>query len=106
MINTYSKAYTEVFEIIKYLPKEEYNKIPKDKIEFYKENMDINYKFHINPSIDLEKQNISKEANAILGKYAIKFAKFSEDSDKSCKKLTRFGNPSKPKRKRYGTLFD
>ena len=28
--------------------------------------MDINYKFHINPSIDLEKQNISKEANAIL----------------------------------------
>mgnify|MGYP007072994665 FL=1 len=36
MINTYSKAYTEVFEIIKYLPKEEYNKIPKDKIEFYK----------------------------------------------------------------------
>ncbi len=66
MINTYSKAYTEVFEIIKYLPKEEYNKIPKDKIEFYKENMDINYKFHINPSIDLEKQNISKEANAIL----------------------------------------
>ncbi len=66
MINTYSKAYTEVLEIIKYFPKEEYNKIPKDKIEFYKENMDINYKFHINPSIDLEKQNISKEANAIL----------------------------------------
>lgn len=66
MINTYSKAYTEVLEIIKYFPKEEYIKIPKDKIEFYKENMDINYKFHINPSIDLGKQNISKEANAIL----------------------------------------
>ena len=58
MINTYSKAYTEVLEIIKYFPKEEYNKIPKDKIEFYKNNMDINYEFHIDPSIELEKQNI------------------------------------------------
>ena len=66
MINTYSKAYTEVLEIIKYFPKEEYIQIPKDKINFYKENMDINYKFHINPNIDLKKQNISKEANAIL----------------------------------------
>lgn len=66
MINTYSRAYTEVLEIIKYFPKEEYIKIPKDKIEFYKKNMDINYEFHIDPSIDLEKQNISKEANAIL----------------------------------------
>ena len=55
---------------------------------------------------DYSLDDLTKEANAILGKYAIKFAKFSEDSDKSCKKLTRFGNPSKPKRKRYGTLFD
>ena len=66
MNNTYSKAYTEVLEIIKYFPKEEYNKIPKDKIEFYKNNMDMNYDFHIDPSIELEKQNISRETNAIL----------------------------------------
>ena len=36
MINsTYSRAYTEVLEIIKYFPEEEYSKIPKEKIEFY-----------------------------------------------------------------------
>lgn len=66
MTNAYKKAYTEVLEIIKYFPIEEYFKIPKDKIEFYKENMDKNYNFHIDPNIDLDKQNISKETNSIL----------------------------------------
>lgn len=64
--NTYAKAYKEVLEIIKYFPEKEYNKIPKEKIEFYKDNMDKNYEFTINPAIDLSKQNISIEANAII----------------------------------------
>lgn len=66
MISAYKKAYTEVIEIIKYFPKEEYDKIPLEKINYYKENMDKNYNFQIDPNIELEKQNISKEANAIL----------------------------------------
>lgn len=66
MINTYAKAYTEVLEILKYLSEEEYSKIPQEKIEFYKNNMDKNYNYNINPNIDLSKQYISKEANAIL----------------------------------------
>ena len=66
MISQYKRAYTEVIEIIKYFPEDEYNKIPLEKINYYKENMDKNYNFHINPNIELEKQNISKEANAIL----------------------------------------
>ena len=64
--NLYAKAYTEVLEIVKYFPEEEYNKIPKEKIEFYKNNMDKDYVFTINPEIDLSKQNISPEANAII----------------------------------------
>ena len=32
MTNTYAKAYTEVLEILKYFPHEEYLKIPKEKI--------------------------------------------------------------------------
>ena len=67
MVNsTYAKAYTEVLEIIKFFSKEDYNKIPNEKIEFYKKNMDTNYKFTINPEIDLAKQNVSTEANAII----------------------------------------
>ena len=64
--NKYARAYTEVLEIIRYFPDEEYDKIPKEKIEFYKNNMDKDYKFIINPEIDLVKQNISKEAAAII----------------------------------------
>lgn len=67
MINdNYANAYTEVLEIIKYFPKEEYSKIPKEKIEYYKNNMNKDYIFTINPEIELSKQNISVEANAII----------------------------------------
>ena len=67
MINSkYAKAYTEVLEIIKYFPLEEYDKIPEEKIEFYKNNMDKNYVFTINPEIELSEQNISSEANAVI----------------------------------------
>lgn len=66
MNKRFAKAYKEVLEIIKYFPEEEYAKIPVEKIEFYKYNMDNNYNFTINPAIDLSKQNISKEANAII----------------------------------------
>jgi len=64
--SNYSKAYKEVLEIIKYFPKDDYNKIPKKVIKFFESNMDKDYQFSINPRIDLTKQNISKEANAII----------------------------------------
>ena len=41
--NTYSCSYVEVLEILKHIPKEDYIKIPEEKIEFYKNNMDKNY---------------------------------------------------------------
>lgn len=62
----YSRAYTEVLEILKYLPKNEYEKIPKEKIEFFERNKDKSYNFFIKPQIELEKQNISIEANSII----------------------------------------
>ncbi len=62
----YAKVYTEVMEIISHLPREEYLKIPKNQIKFYTENMDKEYVYKIDPEIELSKQNISKETNAIL----------------------------------------
>ena len=43
MNDTYACSYVEVLEILKHIPKEDYNKIPKEKIEFYEKNMDKNY---------------------------------------------------------------
>lgn len=47
MTGSYAKAYTEILEILRYLPKEEYNKILKEKIEFYKKNKDDSYNYHL-----------------------------------------------------------
>lgn len=80
--NKYSKAYTEVLEIIKYFPKEEYEKIPVEKIKFYKNNMDNDYIFKINPQIDLSEQNISKEANAIIVNLFTDYFATTEQKDK------------------------
>lgn len=49
MNNTYSCSYVEVLEFLKHIPKEDYEKIPKEKIEFYKKNMDNNYIYIYDP---------------------------------------------------------
>ncbi len=45
MNDTYRCSYVEVLEILKHIPKKDYEKIPKEKIEFYKNNMDKNYRY-------------------------------------------------------------
>ena len=62
----YAIAYKEVFEILKYIPKEDYNKIPSEKIELYKAIQEKNYNFKYNPSKTLDEQNVSKRAKAII----------------------------------------
>jgi len=67
MINeNYAKAYTEVLEIIKYLPHEELDRIPKEKIDFFERNKDKFYKFNISLEKPLSEQNISIEANSVI----------------------------------------
>ena len=46
----YSKAYSEVLEVLRYIPKVDLVKIPKDEIMFYIKNMDNkhNYKYNFN----------------------------------------------------------
>ncbi len=77
----YARAYTEVLELLKRLPKEEYSIIPEEKINFFEANKDQNYYFYFNPNADLKEQNISKEANAII--IALFKEYFATDSQKS-----------------------
>ena len=60
MVNEYSRNYTEVLEILKYIPIDEYNKIPKQKIEFYEKYKDRSYKYEYNFN------SISKNTKCIL----------------------------------------
>ena len=66
MNENYKKAYTEVLEIIKYLPEEEYEKISKERIKFFEENCDKNYNFNFDISKTLEEQEFLRETNAII----------------------------------------
>ena len=64
MINSdYSKAYSEVLEIISVLPRSEYNKIPVKYIEYLEENADKskNFKYNIGLSFDISVRIFSYE---------------------------------------------
>jgi len=67
MITTYEMAYVEVLALLRnYLSELEFNKIPKERIDFFEKYKDRNYTFDINKELPIEKQNISEKANAIL----------------------------------------
>ena len=66
MNQVYKKAYTEILEIIKYLPYDEYEKIPKEKVEFYKNYRDPLYQFKYNPYKSLNEQNVLRETKALI----------------------------------------
>lgn len=66
MEKKYAKAYTEVLELLKHIPNEEYNRIPETEIQFYENNCDKNYKFIYDETVELKDQKISKEANAVI----------------------------------------
>jgi len=62
----YANAYKEVLEILKYIPNEEYQKIPQNLIELFRDEANNNndFKFDINKKIN--EQQISDKAKTIL----------------------------------------
>lgn len=58
MEDTYENAYAEVLEIIKYLPKEEREKIPQNEIEYFEKNKNYNYIYSFSDSKHLRKTDI------------------------------------------------
>ena len=66
MEKKYARAYTEVLEILKHIPKDELERIPKSELQFYEDNCDKNYKYEYNLDLAVDKQAISKEANTVI----------------------------------------
>ena len=62
----YAMAYTEVLEVLKYVPDEDVKKIPKEKLEFYKRNMDNEYDYKLDMTKEFEEQEMSDITKAIL----------------------------------------
>ena len=64
--NIYNKAYTEIIEILKYMPEESVNKIPKEMLNMFQIKMDKNYNFEIDITKSFNEQKLLNETKAIL----------------------------------------
>ena len=62
----YANAYTEVLDILKYISKEDYEKIPKSKIKVFEENSNKNYSCKYDVNKTLKEQNVSEIAKMII----------------------------------------
>lgn len=62
----YANAYKEVIEVLKHVSKEDYDKIPQDKINLFKKCANENYNFTYDINKTLDEQNVSKKAKTII----------------------------------------
>lgn len=69
----YAKSYTELIEILKYFPKSDLAKIPKNIILKYIKYRDTNYTFSYNPNLNLKSQNVSKLAQILVANLYIDY---------------------------------
>lgn len=69
MENNYHKAYVEVLEVLKYIPKEDLEKVPKDIIKTLENKKDMEYKYELNKNISFENQILMNETKAILANF-------------------------------------
>lgn len=75
----YSRAYVEVLEVLKFLKEEEYNRVPKERIDIYNKYKDKEYYFEINKEKELGEQ-ISPKAKAVLSNLFIRY--IANDADR------------------------
>lgn len=61
-----AKIYSEVIEVLDHLVEEDYNKIPKDYIDYFNKNSDKNYKFKYDSLKSFNEQPICNETKTIL----------------------------------------
>lgn len=67
MVNIeYARAYREVIEILSHVPDEDIKKIPKEKINFYRANMDKTYNYKLDETKAFEQQEMSDITKAVL----------------------------------------
>jgi len=66
MEDNYAKAYKEIVEILKYVPEESVNKIPKDMRNIFEAEQLKTYNFKIDTEKSFEEQELLEETKAIL----------------------------------------
>lgn len=78
MINSYTnedyaKSYTELIEILRYIPKSDLNKIPQEKLNYYLKKQDNNYNFIYDRQKKIDEQNISHLTKILIANLYIQY---------------------------------
>ncbi len=66
MEDNYKKAYKEIVEILKYVPEESVNKIPKEMRDMFEAEQSKTYNFQIDTRKTFEEQELLEETKAIF----------------------------------------
>lgn len=61
-----AKAYKELYEILKYIPKQKLEKIPKGFIKYIETNMNKKYEYKVKHIKDFENQKMLRETKVLL----------------------------------------
>lgn len=80
-------AYTEVNQVIELLGEPYKNKIPKQIINFFYENRNINYKANISKNIPIEDIEISRTALIIISILNLKYWETDENKKEELKNI-------------------
>ena len=81
------KAYSEVYEILKMVDKEYFDRIPKKFVEFLEREKDNNYIPNINENIPLEEQKLLNDTINILAMIKLDYWCSSEEEKSELLKL-------------------
>lgn len=104
LINANKKALAEVYEILNLLPQEEYQKIPKNLIEYIKMNMDEEFEVDIE---SVEDGHMLQETNNILATIYMKYLSTSQEKIviKNLMELEKSNNAKKQNIKCDDSMF-
>ena len=98
MNDTYECSYVEVLEILKHIPKEEYDKIPKQLIEFFEEHKDKSYRYIYNP---VSPKTLRKTDAIIVSLYKDYIANDNEKEQIEKRLMENYEKAETEKRKKY-----
>ena len=62
----YANAFSEVLEILFYIPQSQYQKLPKKLLQILEENCNPDYEFYYDSEKKLDEQNVLEETKAII----------------------------------------
>ena len=98
MNDTYECSYVEVLEILKHIPKEEYDRIPKELIKFFEEHKDRGYQYTYNP---VSPKTLRKTDAIIVSLYKDYIANDDEKKQIEKRLMENYEKAESEKRKQY-----